>query len=278
MILGGIKGLPYWAVGSAAYSILNAAFGSDENKTKDFEAYLREHLGPAGLLLTKGMPAALGVDMSAKLGMGNVMSIAPFSDIDLSSKSGYEKALVGLSGPFAGGMLPNMADGIGMLAQGDYYKGLEKFMPTGASNAMKAYRFKTDGVTNRNGDMVMSPDDIAFTDAAMQAAGLPTTKLTERSYRAEELRKTEQYYSNTEKNITHSFTKAAKENNTNAMQRAQEEFMQLQNQRAANGFTRQPMSTLYKSAQAQRKREQSLVGGVETTKQNVQHERELANE
>jgi hypothetical protein len=114
--------------------------------------------------------------------------------------------------------------------------------------------------------------------AAMQAAGLPTTKLTERSYRAEELRKTEQYYSNTEKNITHSFTKAAKENNTNAMQRAQEEFMQLQNQRAANGFTRQPMSTLYKSAQAQRKREQSLVGGVETTKQNVQHERELANE
>ena len=96
--------------------------------------------------------------------------------------------------------------------------------------------------------------------------GLPTTKITERSYRAEEMYKMQTYFQNTEKNITHSYDKAVHAGDEEEMQNAREEFMQLQNERVANGFKRQPLSSLSKAAAAQRKREREVVGGVETTK------------
>jgi len=277
MALGGAKGLPFWALASTAYSIINSVFGDDDTKLMDLEAFMRDKLKDTGLelMLTKGMPAALGYDASSKLGMGNVTSISPFAETDLTSKSGYEKAAIALAGPFAGGMLPNMADGVGMLAQGDYYKGLEKFMPSGAANAMKAYRFSTDGITNKNGDMVMSPEDISFTETMMQAVGLPPTKFSERTYRAGEMYKAEQYFTNTEKNIIHNFVRAAKENDMDSMSNARQEFLQLQNVRAANGLPRQNMSVLHKGVEAQKKREHSVVGGVETNKQNARFARGL---
>ncbi len=278
MILGGAKGLPYWAVGSAAYSIINGIFGDDKDQPKDFEAYLREHLGSSAQLLLEGVPAALGVDMSSKLGMGNVLSIAPYTNVDLTSSTGYAKTALAFTGPFFGGLLPNMADGVGLMAQGDYYKGLEKFMPNIVANSMKGYRFVNDGITNKNGDMVMSPEDIAFTDGLMQAVGLPPTKFTERSYRAEEAYKTNQYFQNTEKNIIHQYTQALHSGDYDSLAQARTDFLQLQNVRAANGFTRQPLNSLITAAQAQHKRERQIIGGVEATKQNKMFLRNLEQE
>jgi hypothetical protein len=275
MALGGAKGLPYWAVGSAAYTIINSIFGNDEDQPKDFEAWLREH---GGLLLTKGIPAAMGVDVSGKLGMGNVLSVAPFTETDLSSATGYEKTAMGFAGPFAGGLMPNMADGVGLMAQGDYYKGLEKFMPNVVANSMKGYRFVTDGVTNKTGDLLMSPEDVKWTDGLMQSVGLPTTNLTERSYRAEEMYKTNQFFQNTQKNLAHKYEQSFKNGDADGMQEARQEFLQLQNARAAHGFTRLPLTTLTKDVEAQRKRERAVVGGVEATKQNIGFARELEDQ
>ena len=266
LALGGMKGMPFFAVAGVAYSILKTAFG-DEDDPEDFEEWLRSH---GGLLLARGIPASLGLDVSGKLGMGNVFSILPYTQVDLTSRSGLEKAALGAMGPFVGGLLPKMADGVGFLAAGDYYKGLEQFVPNGISGAMKAVRFATEGVTMRNGDMVVSPEEVGFTDAILQGFGLPTTAVTERQYLQGQAIKYDQYYSDRAKEIKHDYVKAHRENDTEAMAKARDEWNHVQESRSKNGYTRQPLSQLIKAPMQAAKREGMTVAGVQANKANKQ--------
>lgn len=264
LALAGVKGLPLYGLASLAYTLGKAAFG-DEDDPKDFEAWLRTH---GGLLLARGIPAFMGVDVSGKLGQGNVTSVLPYTDIDLTSRGGIEKLVIGLAGPFAGGLLPKMADGAGLMLGGQYYKGLEQVLPNGFGGVMKGARFTTEGITNRRGDLVMSPDEISFADGMMQALGLPTTKLSERQYLQGQLIKTDQFYNDKATEIKGSYTRAVKEGDVAASKEAQADWKSLQASRKENGYTVQPLSVLLKAPQEQKKRERNTVGGVAVTKSN----------
>jgi len=54
------------------------------------------------------------------------------------------------------------------------------------------------------------------------------------------------------------------------MAEARQAWQELQDARAKNGYTKQPMSDLFKAIVAAKKREASTVGGIETTKSNKQ--------
>jgi hypothetical protein len=221
-------------------------------------------------LLLNGVPAALGVNLSGKLGMGNVASILPFTDVDLTSRSGYEKVLVGLMGPFFGGLAPKFIDGAGMIAKGEYYKGLELLAPNGIGNAMKGLRFANEGVTMRNGDVVLKPEEISMLDAAFQAVGLPTTTITGRQYAQRTLAEFDKFYSDRAAEIKGAYVNASREGDTEGMADARQEWQNLQDSRRRNGYKIQPVSELFKATVAARRREASVVGGVETNKGNKQ--------
>jgi hypothetical protein len=85
LVLTGVKGAPI----PAAVLMLAAALGGDDDK--DWERNLRKWAGDddAAILLTRGLPAAMGLDVSGRIGMGNTFSILPFYDVELS-KQGYK--------------------------------------------------------------------------------------------------------------------------------------------------------------------------------------------
>lgn len=262
--LGGIKGMPIFVPAAFAYSLLTAAFG-DEDDPEDFEAWLRSK---GGVLLARGIPANMGIDLSGKLGMGNVLSVLPYTDVDLSSKQGYANLLLGASGPFLGGLVPKMLDGVNLVAGGDYYRGLEQMLPNGLNNGIKMVRFNTEGVTMRNGDVVMSPEEIGFADTVFQGLGLPTTTVTERQYRQGEVIKFDQFYKDRSAEVKKDYIKAYKANDPAALAESREEWNNLQESRVKYGYTRRPLSELMKAPREQVKRERSVVGGIETTKAN----------
>jgi hypothetical protein len=264
MALGGMKGMPYYAAASLLYGIAKSLFG-DEDDPQDFESWLVDQ---GGELLAHGVPAALGVDVSNKLGMGNVMSILPYTNIDLTSRSGLEKLALASMGPFVGGLLPNMADGIGLMAQGDYYKGVEKFMPNVIANSMKGIRYMDEGVTNKRGDVLMPSSEISFVDGVMQGLGLPTTTITERTRLDSELYNTKQFYTGRTSNIKHAYERAAKAGDSAAMQELRDQWNILQNSKAAHGFEREPIQNLLGAPQAQAKRERNTIAGVQFQKGN----------
>jgi hypothetical protein len=266
-VLGGALGVPF--VSQAAW-ILSKVFG-DEDEPDDYEYKLRRMIGdgPAADLLLRGVPAYLGLEsLGKKLSMENVASpFGPFVEPDLTSRSGAEKMLVGVMGPAANIGL-KFTDALGMMSKGNYYKGLELALPNGVANAMKAYRFSTEGITMRNGDLVMKPEDISLIDAAFQAVGLPTTTITDRQYTQKVIAEFDKFYSERAKDIKGSYVEASRSSDSAAMAEARDDWQKLQESRVKNGYKRQPMSELFRAPVEARKRERGVVGGVETTKSN----------
>jgi hypothetical protein len=267
-VLGGALGVPFvMQIGN----LLTHLFG-DDDEPKDFEYKLRQAIGDKALadLLLNGVPAAMGVNFGGKLGLGAVASVLPFTDVDLTSRSGYEKVLVGMLGPFLGGLAPKFADGAGMIGKGEYYKGLELLMPNGIGNAMKGVRYANEGITMRNGDVVMKPEDISIVDAAFQAVGLPTTTITSRQYIQNTKFEFDKFYAGKAADIKSAYVDANRDGDTATMADARKDWEDLQTSRRKNGYKIQPMSELFMAVSAARKRQASVTNGVETTKSNKQ--------
>lgn len=272
-VMAGVTGLPGYAAISA---ILGALLGDDNDKF-DLTQKLRQLIGDDDLanLIMKGAPARLGVDLSGKLGMGNALSVLPFTDVNPLDRSSLAEAMGTLvSGP-AGGLVFRAADGIGLIANGNYYKGVELLMPTGLSNMMKAYRIGTEGVTRRNGDLVMSADEVNFAESVAQALGFTPTDQAVRSERAQYVRDVDQNFQERSKTIKNDYAKAAKDGDSAAKADAREAWKKLQQARKEKGYTPQPMSDLLKAPQEQTKRERQVAEGVPFNKQNKRFVQQL---
>jgi hypothetical protein len=264
-VLGGMMAVPF---AQQAASILSKIFG-DPDEPDNWEYKLRQMIDDKAVadLLISGVPAAMGVDVSGKIGLGNVFSILPYTDVDLASRAGAEKVLVGLMGPSANLGL-KFADGLGLMAQGQYYKGLEQMLPNGVANLMKGTRFAAEGITMRNGDVVLKPDEISMLDAAFQAVGLPTNTITDRQFTQKVVKEFDKYYSERTTEIKGDYVKASRSGDSAAMSEARDEWVKLQESRVANGYKRQPYSELYRAPMEALKRERNTIGGVEFGKSN----------
>ena len=264
-VVGGAMAVPF--VSQIAW-MMSKIFG-DPDEPDNFEFKLRRLIDNKVVsdLLLRGVPAALGVDVSDKLGMGRVATILPFSQGDLTSRSGAEKIIVAAMGPSAS-MSMKFADAFGMVLKGDYYKGLEMAMPNGFANVMKAGRFTAEGITMRNGDLVLKPEDFSVVDTAFQAVGLPTNTVTDRQFTQQVKAEYDKFYAQRSTDIKGDYIKAYRDNDAKGMSQAREEFQQMEDSRVANGYKRQPMSDLLRAPMAAMKRERGVIGGVETSKQN----------
>jgi len=203
--------------------------------------------------------------LSGKLGMGQMLSILPYTDIDFSRKGVAEAGFALMTGPF-GGLTLKAADGISLMGQGDYYKGLEQLMPTGVANAMKGFRFATEGVTSRRDDVLIPAEDISFAEAFMVGIGLPTKQLTDKQFLQNAKFEYEKFYNDKASEIKRAYARAYRSGV--GLSDARNDWEELQQSRVRNGFKRQSLSVLLKAPQEQAKRERSVVGGVQTNKAN----------
>lgn len=261
---GGLMGMPGFA---AVAWLVGAALGDDE--PDDPEATLRRAIGDKDLadLLLKGAPKLAGVDISGRVGAGGMLSILPYTDIEVS-REGYAQVVTGLAGPFVGGLLPRTVDGIGYIAGGEYWKGLEQLMPSLLSNAMKGIRFSTEGVTQRNGDVVMSGEEIVFMQGLMQAIGLPTNAIKDRSFVASAKFKADAHFRERTSELKRMYAQAVRDGDEAARREAIAEWQSTQEARRRLGYDTQPMSELLRAPMEQRKRERETLAGVQVRDSN----------
>lgn len=261
---GGLMGMPGFA---AIAWLVGATLGDDE--PDDPEATLRRAIGDKDLadLLLKGAPKLAGVDISGRVGAGGMLSILPYTDIEMS-REGYAQVVTGLAGPFVGGLLPRTVDGIGYIAGGEYWKGLEQLMPSLLSNAMKGIRFSTEGVTQRNGDVVMSGEEIVFMQGLMQAIGLPTNAIKDRSFVASSKFKADTHFRERTSELKRMYAQAVRDGDEAARREAIAEWQSTQEARRRLGYDTQPMSELLRAPMEQRKRERETLAGVQVRDSN----------
>jgi hypothetical protein len=264
-VVGGAMGLPGFYAVAALYGMLFA----DEDEPDNPELALRRAIGNDTIadLLVKGVPAAFGADLSGKLGMGQMLSLFPYSNVDISRKGVYELVGTAVTGPF-GALLGKTAEGISYMSKGEYYKGIEQMLPTGLSNVAKSYRFATEGVTNRAGDVLLKPEELDFLETMMTALGLPPKQITDRQFLQATKFEFDEFYNDKASEIKRAYTRASKENDIAAQAKAREDWKKLQESRAKNGYAKQPLSSLLKAPQEQKKRERNVAGGVQFNRAN----------
>lgn len=271
MAMTGLKGLPFYAPIGLALSLFAGGPGDDD------EDYLRKTMAEAGLekpfidALTRGIPAALGLDVSEKVGAGNTLSPFPYLDaktwLGNNGEDDALKILAAVAGPWAS-LGTRFARGAEYYHQGDYTKMWENILPTGLSNTIKAARFGLEGMTSKNGDVMIPGEQFSFGDLVMQAAGLPTTEITSRNQKMGSLLRHEEAFNLKAKQIRYDYQQAVKDHNTAERNAAMRAWQAMNAERRAQGFAMRPMQNLISSVNQQRKRESSVIGGLATNKSN----------
>lgn len=275
-VLAGALGLP--AANIIAYAF-SATGGDDE--PKDLELELRKALGNDFMadLVTRGVPAAfLNVNVSNNVGMGQAFSLLPFTDIDFSSRDGYNAVLAGSMGPFIGGVGPQMWAAMGSFGRGDYYKGLEGVMPSGARTALKAFREGYEGVTNTRGDELVSPDEIALGETFAKLLGFKTNTDATRQLVRDKTYEFEKFFKDRTSELKNDYTKAYRNGDSDAMATIRDEWNEMNAAKRSYGFTVQPLSKLLQAPREKAKRERETVGGVQVKKSNVQFVESMVEE
>jgi hypothetical protein len=260
--VGGVMGLPGF---TAIAAILGAIFG-DSDEPDNSEATIRKVIGDDALadLLTKGIPKFFGFDLSGKLGMGQMLSVLPYTEIDMS-RDGYSRAVTAAMGPFVGGIMPKVVDGVAQMSNGQYYKGIETMAPSGLSQAMKGYRFANEGITKRNGEVILNPEEITFFDAFMQGIGLPTNTISDMQFINRTEAQYEKFYNERTTDIKRDYIEAYKKGDSEKLEEARQNWINMQESRRANGFKVQPMSELFRAPMQAVKREAKTVKNLNTS-------------
>jgi hypothetical protein len=260
-LLTGMMGLPAFALASFFISLMT---GDDE--PDDLERKAREGLLSLGFsqterdMIMNGIPGPLfGSSITAKVGMGNMLSLFPFTDWGVDSKEGVQQLIVASMGPTAGvGMM--MADGLGLIGQGDYHKGLEKLVPKGMRDVAASLRMASDGATDRRDTEVLQREDLSAFDLISNALGLPTKIQTQRWSTNSQKYAYEQYFNDRTSSLKREYSRAFRDGKPRF--EIEREWRNLQAAKRRNGFRTQPISDLRGSVREQRERNRNVAGGV----------------
>ena len=179
-LVAGALGLP--GIGTLMFlaNTIQKAFGDDEpwDAETALRNWLRDQLGKdAGAAVAKGLPTLAGVDLSAKLGAGNMLSIAPMMRDADTGRGLYTELLLSLAGPTLGGLFPRFADGAQFMHEGQFGRAAESFMPKFVADVLRAGRFTDEGVRTRGGDAMRK--DVGLWDALVVASGLSQTDIAD---------------------------------------------------------------------------------------------------
>jgi hypothetical protein len=163
------------------------------------------------------------------------------------------------------------ADSIGKFKNGDYYKGLEGFMPKGIAQAMKASRIANEGFTLTNGDVMFKPEDINGFALTLDAMGLPSSELKRMSWIRSQQYEIGMFYKDRTNQIEQDYAKAVQGSDTEALPDLRQQWLDLQDGKrhmrkyfgdSQDALKHQAITTLLQYPANAAKREKKLQGTV----------------
>lgn len=179
-LMAGTLGMPMVGV---VVAVANA-LGGDDDEPWDAEAafrnMLKEEFGKETAdVLAKGVSSLFGVNMD-RVGMANLLNPLPIvqrADGDKQKAINYFAAAVG-GAPLS--TAASMYEGLGLMADGDVAKGAEKVLPLkAAQNIVRAARYESEGLTDKNGNVVLPDEKFSAWDIVLRGMGFQTTKETD---------------------------------------------------------------------------------------------------
>jgi len=117
-----------------------------------------------------GLPRAAGFDMANRVGLENMMVMLQEGDTTFETVVGSIKQ--SLAGPLVGGATESFSRAAAQFANGGgLYKSLEYAAPKGIRDIMKGLRYKNEGMTDFNGNVIRKPEDFTSVEIAATMFG-----------------------------------------------------------------------------------------------------------
>jgi hypothetical protein len=170
-----------WAIGA-----MMAMFDDDDDRVQDvlsgdkFNQVFREVVADlfgtdAGLLISKGLPAALGADVSDRMSLGTLYFI------DLKPENA--ESLLGSMVMAFGGPLPGIVTswfkGFQEIEKGELTRAGEFFVPKAVKDLLQAKRFAAEGVTSATGAVIVADKNIEPKELFLKSLGFQPTLVSE---------------------------------------------------------------------------------------------------
>jgi len=184
----GISGMTFLFAGAmgqfgawALTGVINALFGGDEDDPWDAETAARVGLtqayGPevSAFIMDGPMSAITQMNVASRVSLNNLFFREMPAGVE--GRDYANRVLINALGPMAA-MLSEGFEGVQEISEGRYQKGAERLMPKALKDMSKAIRYMEEGVTNRRGDVIVTPEDISNWNAFSQAFGFSPTNVT----------------------------------------------------------------------------------------------------
>jgi hypothetical protein len=178
----GLAGMPVPGVMAVAIGLLYQAFTEDDDE-RDLKEMLFQGVasvvGDTGATaVMKGIPAALGVDVSAKVGMGNIAEAVPYADERAQGRAAVKDYFAQLVGGPALGMVGNWAEAAKSAGEGKFLKATAQAAPTALAGPLKAYGYATEGMLDSRGNTILGADEMSAASAVIKALGFQPTEVS----------------------------------------------------------------------------------------------------
>ena len=275
-IVSGAKGLPL-ITSIAGLAMLWGADDDDEiaeaaKAANGYDNYveqvIRENVDNKDIanLLTRGVPAYFGLDLSGKIGHQNIFAFQPYSDLELT-RDGLQSYLSDIAFGPTTSTVRNFGAGVEAIKNGQVAKGIGLFLPKGARQYIETYGYATDGIKANNDDLIVDPRKIALSDLIMNATGLPATEIQNLKFTRGQQFKINEYFTNRTAEIQRQYLKANKNRDKDSKSDLREEWRELQRAKrrirpffnnARGVLMPSPVSDLIRKPRAQKKREKTL--------------------
>lgn len=183
---GGLTGGLSLGLGQVILAAVNTLW-DDEDKIEPslwLDSFLSEHTNDyIARIVTRGLPAAVGVDMSGSINLGNLLLMS--RNTDWSEYGGFEQSVFGLLGPVAqyisGGTREFARLVEGEASVGDF---AEKAVPLKLIRSLfQTWDLATDGLETRQGQTFMDANELNVGSLIISGLGLRPAAVAQRQNR-----------------------------------------------------------------------------------------------
>jgi len=237
--------------------------GADE--PEDLERWLQRNVGDEtlGTILSRGLPAVFGIDMSTKLSQQKIFNPLPYSEFSADQESMRNIFFEAVSGPF-GATASNAMRSIEYAKEGNVWRATEYALPKGVRTAMESFRLGTEGYSLRNGDVVATPDDFNGWSLALNALGIPATDINKIKWTRGQQYELNDWFEKEQSKIRKRYVEAKQNRNNKEAKKQMLAWKDLQKSKdrvrpffnnERGSLRKTPLSSLLKAVKQQQKRQ-----------------------
>ena len=176
--LGGVAAVPFAGLALWITSLLISSV-DDDPQDVDLKEELDKALlsGPFGTVFARGIPAALGADISKRITLSDLVTI-PFADMPdyIEGRAASDRLAAAILGPTFDASVRMGLEARKAMQDGDWVKFLTVFMPKMLADGVKATDIATNGVRTADGTMLIQ--DPSPWDIISAALGIRSTEVS----------------------------------------------------------------------------------------------------